>query len=137
MVRFNLGKLKNHPLLPVYSFEDKAEYWAMVWGTLIMGLTGFIMWNPINTARLIPGDWIPAAKAAHGGEAILAVLAILVWHVYNVHLKTFNQAVFTGNLDRQQMEEEHGKELAEIEGGVTAPRPAPEVIKNANGSLFP
>jgi cytochrome b subunit of formate dehydrogenase len=128
-IRYNLGMLKNHPKLPRYSFEEKAEYWAMVWGTLIMGLTGFVMWNPISTARFVPGDLIPAAKAAHGAEAILAVLAILVWHLYNVHLKTFNKTVFTGKLDRHQMEEEHGQELEEIEQGVLAARPSPEVIK--------
>ena len=136
-VRYNLGMLKNHPKLPRFSFEEKAEYWAMVWGTLIMGLTGFMMWNPINVARFIPGDLIPAAKAAHGAEAILAVLAILVWHVYNVHLKTFNKTVFTGKLDRHQMEEEHGQELEEIEQGTLAPRPAPDVIKKRQRVFIP
>jgi cytochrome b subunit of formate dehydrogenase len=137
VVRFNLGMLKNHPKLPRYSFEEKAEYWAMVWGTLIMGLTGFMMWNPINTARFVPGDLIPAAKAAHGAEAILAVLAILVWHLYNVHLKTFNKTVFTGKLDRHQMEDEHGQELEEIEQGVMAARPSPEVIKKRERVFTP
>jgi len=45
-------------------------------GTLVMGPDGFIMWNPIATAKLVPGEWIPAAKAAQWRRAILAVLAI-------------------------------------------------------------
>jgi cytochrome b subunit of formate dehydrogenase len=137
VIRYNLGMLKNHPKLPRFSFDEKVEYWAMVWGTLIMGLTGFMMWNPINTARLIPGDLIPAAKAAHGAEAILAVLAILVWHIYNVHLKTFNKTVFTGKLDRHQMEEGHGQELEEIERDTLAPRPSLDVIKKRERVFIP
>jgi thiosulfate reductase cytochrome b subunit len=63
-----------------YNYGEKMEYWAMVWGTLVMGITGFMLWNPITTAQFVPGEWIPAAKAAHGAEAILAVLAIIIWH---------------------------------------------------------
>ena len=61
-----------------------------------MGLTGFMMWNPISTLRFVPGEAVPAAKAAHGGEAVLAVLAIIIWHFYHVHLKHFNKSMFTG-----------------------------------------
>ncbi len=44
--------------------------------------TGFMLWNPIATARFLPGQWIPAAQVIHGGEALLAILAVLVWHFY-------------------------------------------------------
>jgi len=53
-----------------FTFEEKAEYWALVWGTVIMALTGFMMWNPIATAKFLPGEVYPAAKAAHGAEAV-------------------------------------------------------------------
>ncbi len=116
-VRFNLGLAKDRPQLPRYSFEEKVEYWAMIWGTIVMGLTGFMLWNPVVTTKLLPGEIIPAAKAAHGGEAVLAVLAILVWHFYNVHIKTFNKSMFTGKLTQHQMEHEHGGELTQLVAG--------------------
>ena len=62
-----------------FTFDEKFEYWAFVWGTLVMGLTGFMLWNPIVTAKILPGVAIPAALAAHSGEALLAVLAIAIW----------------------------------------------------------
>ena len=129
IVRYNLGLAKKRPALPRYSFEEKAEYWAMIWGTVVMALTGFMLWNPITVARILPGEVIPAAKAAHGGEALLAVLAIIVWHFYNVHLKAFNPSMFTGRLSRHQMAEEHGEELARLEQGKVRPEPAPDVIQ--------
>jgi len=113
VVRYNLGLSREHPRMPRYNFGEKVEYWAMVWGTIIMGITGFMLWNPIATAKFLPGNIIPAAKAAHGAEAVLAVLAIIIWHFYNVHVKMLNKSMFTGKMAHHQMEEEHGQELEE------------------------
>jgi cytochrome b subunit of formate dehydrogenase len=137
MIRYNLGLTKEHPKFDRYNFAEKMEYWAMVWGTLIMGITGFMLWNPINTARFVAGDLIPTAKAAHGGEAVLAALAIVVWHLYNVHLKTFNKAVFNGKLSERQMEAEHVLELERIRQGRVDARAKPEVIKNRERVFIP
>ena len=117
-LRYNLGLGKSRPQMGRYSFEEKAEYWALVWGILIMALTGFAMWNPLATVRLLPGDFIPAAKTAHGAEAILAVLAIIVWHMYGVHVKRFNKAMWTGQLTEEEMLHEHPLELADIKAGL-------------------
>ncbi|MCL4868642.1 MAG: cytochrome C [Anaerolineae bacterium] len=116
-VRYNLGFTHERPKMAKFNFGEKFEYWAVVWGTLIMAITGFILWNPIAFAAFLPGQLIPAAKAAHGGEALLAILAIIIWHMYNVHIKHFNPSMFTGNLPRHQMEEEHALELERLESG--------------------
>jgi cytochrome b subunit of formate dehydrogenase len=116
---YNLGLAKSRPQMGRYTFEEKAEYWALIWGTIIMGITGFIMWNPITTTRLFPGEIIPASKAAHGGEALLAVMAIVVWHMYGVHLKRFNKAMFTGKQTEEEMLHEHPLELADIKSGIS------------------
>ena len=100
-----------------FTWDEKLEYWAVVWGTVIMTITGFMLWNPIATVRFLPGQFIPAAKAAHSGEALLAVLAILVWHIYNVHIRHFNKAMFTGYLSRNDMERHHPLELERIDAG--------------------
>ena len=117
-VRHNLGMARQHPKLPRYSFAEKMEYWAVMWGSLLMIATGFMLWNPIAVTRFLPGAFIPAALMAHSAEAVLAVLAVLVWHVYFVHLKAFNRSMFDGRLTREEMEAEHAAELEEIESGV-------------------
>lgn len=118
-VLYYLGFRKHKAYYGRYNYAEKAEYLAVVWGTVIMGLTGFMMWNPISTARILPGEVIPAAKAAHSGEALLAVLAIIIWHFYHVHIKHFNKSMFTGKLTRKEMEHEHPAELAQIDAGET------------------
>ncbi|HJW84999.1 MAG TPA: c-type cytochrome domain-containing protein, partial [Anaerolineae bacterium] len=128
-VLFYLGLRKHRSFYGRYSYAEKAEYLAVVWGTLIMILTGFMMWNPIATAQLLPGEAIPAAKVAHGGEAVLAVLAIILWHFYNVHIRHFNTSMFTGKLSREDMQHEHPAELAFLESD-RAPRPvSPDVFR--------
>ncbi len=117
MLRYNLGFIDEHPKMPKFNFGEKVEYWAVVWGTAVMTITGFMLWNPIATTEFLPGSIIPAALAAHGGEALLAVLAIIIWHMYNVHIKFFNPSMFTGWLPREQMEEEHALELERLEAG--------------------
>ncbi len=118
----NIGLSKVWPKMGRFTFEEKVEYWAFVWGTVVMAVTGFILWNPIATARFLPGEFIPAAKAAHGGEALLAVLSILIWHFYGVHFRRFNKSMWTGKLSEEEMRHEHPLELADIEAG-TATRP--------------
>lgn len=119
---YNLGFSKSFPQMGRYTFEEKMEYWAFVWGAMVMGATGFMMWNPISTVKFLPGEAIPAAKAAHGGEALLAVLAIIIWHMYGVHIKRFNKSMFTGKMSEDVMLHEHPLELADIKAGV-AERP--------------
>jgi len=120
---YNLGLRRHPPQEGRYTFAEKAEYFAVVWGTVLMAVTGFMMWNPISTTRFLPGQVIPAAKAAHGYEAILAVMAILIWHMYRVHLRRFNRSMFTGHLKEDEMIEDHPLELADIKAGL-AERPA-------------
>ncbi len=115
---YNLGFGKTRPQMGRYTFEEKAEYWALIWGTVIMGMTGFLMWNPITLPRFFPGEIIPAAKAAHGGEALLAVMAIVVWHMYGVHIQRFNKAMWTGKQTEEEMLHEHPIELADIKAGL-------------------
>ncbi len=133
-LQFNLGMRKDRPPQGYFTWEEKIEYWAIVWGTLVMTATGFMLWNPIATAKYLPGQFIPAAKAAHGGEALLAVLAILVWHFYHVHVKSFNTSIFTGYLDKHHMEEEHPLELAELQNG-NIPEPADPVAQTRSHAV--
>jgi hypothetical protein len=72
---------------------------------------------------------------AHGGEGLLAVLSIIVWHMYHVHVKSFNRSMFTGRISRHEMEEEHPLELEEIEQG-RAERPVDPVAKRRRQIIF-
>ncbi len=134
---YNISLGKSRPQFGRYSFEEKAEYWALVWGILIMGLTGFMMWNPIATVKYLPGDFIPAAKVAHGAEALLAVLAIIVWHMYGVHLRRFNTSMWTGRLTEDEMLHEHPLELADMKAGMVDRAPEAAALRKRRMVYYP
>ena len=118
----NLGQRRERSQGGRYTWMEKVEYWALAWGIVVMAITGFMLWNPIATTALLPGESIPAAKTAHGWEAVLAVLAVILWHFYGVHLRRFNKSMFTGTMPEHEMLDEHPLELADIKAGIE-PRP--------------
>jgi cytochrome b subunit of formate dehydrogenase len=136
-VLYNLGRAGSRPRAGRYSFEEKVEYWALQWGNLVMIVTGFMLWNPIATAQLLPGQFIPAAQVAHGSEAVLAVLAIVIWHGYGVHLRHFNRSMLTGTMTESEMREEHPLELEEIQSGRAPAEPDPARVRHRRRLFLP
>lgn len=137
LLKYNLGRSKKRAQQGRYTFEEKIEYWAVVWGTVIMGVTGFILWNPIATTKILPGEIVPAAKAAHGAEALLAVLAIVIWHLWHVHVRRLNMSMFTGHLTEEEMEDEHPAEIARIRAGHIDKAPAPKLVAKRRRVYLP
>ncbi len=81
---YNLGITKKKPVLPSHGYIEKAEYWAVVWGTFVMVVTGVLLWANNWSLQFLPKWILDVATAVHWYEAILASLAIVVWHFYSV-----------------------------------------------------
>ena len=82
--RYNLGLTKQEPQFAKFNYAEKMEYWAFLWGTTVMALSGFLLWFNNFTLRHFP-KWITdAATAVHWYEALLATFSILIWHFYLV-----------------------------------------------------
>ena len=113
-----IGRNQERPLYGRFSYIEKMEYWAVVWGTVIMGATGFILWFKDFFFGIVGNTGMDIATAIHYYEAILASLAILVWHFYFVFLnpdvRPMNKAWYSGYLTKEEMEKEHPRELKEL-----------------------
>jgi cytochrome b subunit of formate dehydrogenase len=129
----NLGLRVAAPQQGRFTFEEKIEYWSLVWGTVLMVVTGFLLWNPIASTKLLPGSSIPAARAAHGAEAVLATLAVIIWHAYHIHIRFFNKSIFTGYLPMERMESEHPLELT----ADRPERPPADVVRERRRKFIP
>ena len=81
---YYLGVRPNKPKIGRFGYAEKAEYWAVVWGTIVMGLTGLMIWFKLGVFSFLPRWAIDIALAIHFYEAVLATLAIIVWHFYQV-----------------------------------------------------
>lgn len=105
--------------MPRFNFREKLEYLGLIWGTLVMTVTGFILWFEVEWLKYFPKWTYDVARAVHFYEAILATLTIIVWHFYSV---IFNPDVYpmswawiTGDLTEHEMKLEHGLELEKVE----------------------
>ena len=83
-VKYYLGLSHSRPQYDEFDYTEKIEYWALVWGNFVMGLTGFILWFPTLITGFAPPWVVRAAELIHFYEAILATLAILVFHLFFV-----------------------------------------------------
>ncbi len=81
---YNLGLTSKRPKISPYSFVEKAEYWAVLWGGVVMTATGVLLWANTLALRWFPKQVLDFATAVHFYEALLACLSILVWHLYVV-----------------------------------------------------
>ncbi len=81
---YNLGLLHWRPRISPHSYVEKIEYWAVVWGTAVMAITGVMLWANTFVLTWLPKMVLDVAGSIHFFEAVLATLAILVWHFYAV-----------------------------------------------------
>jgi cytochrome b subunit of formate dehydrogenase len=117
IMKYNLGLSPRKPRLGRFSYVEKSEYWALVWGTLVMGITGAMMWFDNTFIGLFTKLGYDVARTIHFYEAWLATLAILVWHFYfvifNPDAYPMNMSWLKGTLTESEMEEDHPLELEE------------------------
>ena len=110
-MRYHLGRTREHPRFGRFTYAEKLEYLAMVWGTALMGATGFMLWFKVGVGWLLPRWSVDIAGAIHFYEAILAVLAILVWHFYQVmfdpDVYPIDLAFWDGKVSEERYKEHH------------------------------
>jgi cytochrome b subunit of formate dehydrogenase len=79
-----LGRRAEPPRSAWVAYPEKLEYLALVWGVALMAATGFALWGTDWVLRWLPKWVVDLATTIHFYEAVLASLAILVWHFYFV-----------------------------------------------------
>lgn len=117
-VAYYVGLRKELPYFGRYSYIEKFEYWAVMWGSLVMILTGLVLWFPVAAATRLDPRAINIALIFHDYEALLAAVAIFIWHFYQVH---FNPHVFPmstvwldGKISMEDLKREHPQEYERL-----------------------
>ncbi len=115
-MRYYLDGGVARPRYARFSYAEKMEYWALVWGMLVMASTGVMLWAKVTFGHFLPRWLFDVATAVHFYEAILATLAIVVWHFYQVFFDPdvypMNWAWFDGKMSLHHYREEHALDPA-------------------------
>ena len=102
------------PRFEHFTYWEKFDYWAVLWGTLIMGAAGLLMWFPEAASRIVPGWMFNVALFVHGAEATLAIGFIFVIHFFNGHLRPgkfpMDLVIFTGKVSDRELQHERGEQ---------------------------
>jgi len=113
----NLGLRPRWECIQRFNYVEKAEYWALAWGTAVMIVTGLMLWFDNWFIGFLPKGFLDVALVIHFWEAWLASLAILVWHMYSVvfhpHVYPMNPSWLTGTMPEEMYEHEHPGHLEE------------------------
>lgn len=83
-IKYYLGLANHKPDYEEFDYTEKAEYWALVWGNAVMAITGFVLWFPTLFTGFAPSWIVRASELIHFYEAILATLAIIIFHLFFV-----------------------------------------------------
>jgi len=117
-LRYYFGMRDTPARFDHFDYRQKFEYWGMLLGSAIVAGTGLVLLFPILTARVLPGQVIPAAYLAHSQEGLMAFLVVIVWHIYNAHLSPevfpFDSSIFTGQISLERLEHEHPLEYERL-----------------------
>jgi cytochrome b subunit of formate dehydrogenase len=138
--RYLTGLSPKKPKFPRFGYAEKAEYWALVWGTVIMGATGLAIWFKMGVTKFLPRWAVDVATTIHYYEAILACLAIVVWHFYHVifdpDVYPLNTACLDGQVTEHWQKEEHplDTEASEIDLEMDSEASSPELVETAKGT---
>lgn len=110
-VKYNTGLSEEQPNFGRFTYVEKAEYWALIWGTVVMVITGFALWFDNWIVTWLPGGFLDVMLVIHYYEAWLAFLAILIWHMYatvfNPEVYPMNPSWITGKMPQEMYEHEH------------------------------
>lgn len=116
---YNLGLKKHPPAFGHFSYMEKAEYLALIWGGIIMGVSGLMLWFEDITLTYFPIWSIDLITVIHLYEAWLATLAIVVWHFYyvifNPDTYPLNTTMLDGRISEKQLRHEYFLEWQEMQ----------------------
>ena len=118
MMRFNIGKAQEPPPFGKYGYAEKVQYSGVVVGSLIMIVTGLLLWFENVSMAVLPKWIIDVATIVHGYNGVLAFIVLLLWHLYNVHLNPrvfpMNSAWLTGKISVRELRERHYLQYQEM-----------------------
>ena len=113
-----VGLRSDPPRFGRFSYVEKAEYWALIWGSIVMIGSGLLLWFENRALHFLTKWMLDLATMVHYYEAWLATLAILVWHFYmvifNPDVYPMNWSWITGKISEAQLQHEHPREFEQL-----------------------
>ncbi len=120
LVRYNLGLQKEKPLFDRFSCIEKFQYFAAGIATILLGVSGFILWFETMFMMVFPKWMMDLNRIIHSFEATVGFLVLVVWHLYNVHINPqvfpMSKVWLTGKISKEDLRRDHPLEYQRLYG---------------------
>jgi cytochrome b subunit of formate dehydrogenase len=101
-----------------WTYWEKFDYFAVLWGVAVIGGTGLLLWFPEFFTRFMPGWMVNVATTIHSDEALLAVGFIFTVHFFNTHFRPekfpIDTVIFTGGMPLEEFKIDRPREYREL-----------------------
>lgn len=127
-----------YPRFEQFTYWEKFDYWAVLWGTCLMGAAGLVLWFPVAASKVLPGWMFNVALLVHGAEAALAIVFIFVIHFFNGHIRPekypMDLVIFTGAVREDELRHERAAQYSRLRlagelDRLAVPAPSSQVIR--------
>lgn len=120
LLLFLVFRRKSRPPAGRFTLEEKFEYFGVFWGSVLLGVTGILMWANAWTSEVLTGRVLTIANLVHSFEAYLALLHVGVLHMVTVIFSPIvfpiSPAMVTGDTPPEKMAEAHSGMLEQVAG---------------------
>jgi len=117
-LRYNIGAATEYPRFGKYGYKEKFQYWGAAAGTVLVSITGFMLWAEGFSMIFLPKFVLDLAMVIHGYQGLLAFVILFFWHLYNVHLHPsvfpMNPSWITGKVSAEWLRQEHPLEYEKL-----------------------
>jgi len=108
-VKWYMGK-GPYPRYGRWTYWEKFDYFAVLWGVIVIGCSGLMLWFPEGFTHILPGWVINVATIIHSDEALLAAGFIFTVHFFNTHFRPekfpMDTVIFTGRMSIEDLKRE-------------------------------
>jgi cytochrome b subunit of formate dehydrogenase len=106
------------PTFDRFTYWEKFDYFAELWGSAFIGLSGLVMWFPVQVSRWLPGWIVNLAQIIHSQEALLAAGFILTFHFFNSHFRLekfpLDTVMFSGRITEAELKHERARQYERL-----------------------
>lgn len=125
LVAYLLGLRKDRPMFGRFTVTEKFEYFGVMWGTTVLGVTGILLWLVEYSSHWVTGRVFNLATIIHTYEAFLALIHVGILHIYNVILAPtvfpLSRATVTGDTPEHKLADEHGEFVLQVARDLSIP----------------
>ncbi len=116
---YKLRATQQQPKFGRFNYRQKLQYWLVAGGVISMQITGYMLWFHNQSIAVLSKKILDVVYIFHSYEAMLVFVVIVLWHLYDMHLREhfpMDPVWITGKISIERLKKEHPLEYERFFG---------------------